>query len=160
MRARHLYLMVSIAVLSLMVGQDALTSTKPGTQKDESAFLKVLVGAYYVSCFDVESLRDYYLKDAEIINNGRQVTLDDTIKELKESISTLSDLKCSYKPKIRSSRIEKKIAYIVVRETIELSAQEIGEQRIQQLCTYIFSKKRSKWKIAHDHCSSIPGMAV
>jgi ketosteroid isomerase-like protein len=147
-----------LAVLFL-VGLGALRATEPAVGQDEP-FLKILEGSYDVSCKNVEALRGYYLEDAEIINNGRQVTLEDTIKELKQSLSSLKSLECSYEPTVRARRISKDMAYLVVREIIRLSSEEAGEQQIDQLCTYVFMKTEVGWKISHDHCSSVPGLSI
>lgn len=144
---------------SLMTGLGVLRATEPAVGQDEP-FLKILEGSYDVSCKNVEALRGYYLEDAEIINNGRQVSLDDTIKELTQSLSSIESLECSYEPTVRARRIGKDLAYLVVREVIRLSSREAGEQQIDQLCTYVFLKTEVGWKIAHDHCSSVPGLSI
>ncbi len=123
----------------------------------EEPFLKVLEGAYEVSCGNVDRLVDYYLEDAEIIHDGRQTTLRETITELKRSLGTMKDLQCVYQPKVRGIRIGGEIAYLVVRETLRMSSESMGEQAFQQVCTYVFLKVGSKWMIGHDHCSTIPG---
>ena len=150
---------ILMVVLSIVGGQNVLNAVVP-VSKEEETFLEILSAAYRVSCREAESLRKYYLEDAEIINNGRQVTLDETIKELKQSFSSLTGLTCNYEPKVRARRFGRELAYIVVRESIHLSAHEMGEQDIQQICTYIFVRRTDDWKIAHDHCSSIPGLMV
>ena len=150
---------ILIFLLPLLVSYTTLQALQLGADKDK-VFLTILSDVYQASCNDIESLRSYYLSDAEIINDGRQLTLDEIIKELKQSTASLSGLVCTYQPKIRASRKIVGLAYIVVRETIKLSAHEMKEREIQQLCTYIFSKTESGWKIAHDHCSSVPGLMV
>lgn len=160
MFGKILQIAIVAAIAALLIGQNGVRASEETAGKDEAAFIDILNGAYRVSCDDVSLLRKYYLEDAEIINNGRQVTLDETINELQDSISAVKNLQCSYQPKLRSMRIDKTLAYVVVRETISLSAPEFGDQKIEQLCTYIFLKKDKIWMIAHDHCSSVPGMAV
>ncbi|MBI3609566.1 MAG: nuclear transport factor 2 family protein [Nitrospirae bacterium] len=148
-----------MAVLCLIFGPDPLRAAEKSAEKEE-VFLKVLDAAYQVSCNDADRLRDYYLANAEIISDGLQSTLDETIKELKQSMNPLPGLTCSYQPKVRASRIGPEMAYLVVRESIRLSVHEKGEQRIEQLCTYVFLKDGSRWKIAHDHCSMVQGETV
>ena len=146
-----------IPVLCLMPASN-LPQAAESTMETEAALLNILQAAYEASCKDADRVRDYYLADAEIINDGRLTTLDETINELKRSLGSLKDLTCSYRPKVRTSRIGDSISYLVVRETIRLSAHGTGEQRMEQVCTYVFLKKDgSRWKIAVDHCSSVPG---
>ena len=147
-------------LLLLLFHSYTASEVHPSETDTEKKFLAILSGAYRVSCNSVESLRDYYLSDAEIIHDGRQMALDEIIKELKESAASLSGLVCTYEPKVRSIRVSEDFVYLVVRETIRLSAREMGDQEIQQLCTYIFMRMGSVWKISHDHCSSIPGLTV
>lgn len=156
-------LKISQTILILMVclaaGQGVLLAADSTAEKDKP-FVEILEGAYRVSCNDVDRLRDYYRPDAQIIHDGRQSTLDETIKEIKESIRPLEDLRCTYQPRVRTSRITAEIAYLIVRETIHLSAGTTEPQEIEQICSYIFMKDGSRWKIAVDHCSSVPGETV
>lgn len=155
---------VLVAVIVLLSGQQWMPiwteSEFRAEEKKDEPFLKILRMAYQVSCRDVESLKDYYFQDAEIIHNGRQVTLDETIKELEQSLSSMTELNCHYQPKVRASRHGEKMTYLVVRETIRFSAHEMDSVLLQQICTYVFLKQQSDWKISHDHCSSVPGMTV
>ena len=157
--------MVLIAVIVFLGGGWSLIpigtpSEIRAEEKKDEPFLKILHMAYKVSCQDAGSLKDYYFQDAEIIHDGRQMTLDETIKELEKTVFSVTELSCHYQPKVRASRHGEKMAYLVVRETIRLTAYEMDSVLLQQICTYVFLKKRADWKISHDHCSSIPGMAV
>ena len=150
---------IIILMACWVMGEGALQAAESNTEKD-AAFVKILEGAYRASCDDVDRLRDYYRADAQIIHDGRLTTLDETIKEIKESIRPLQDLHCSYQPRLRSSRISGEMAYVIVHESIRLSAGTVEPQQIEQICNYVFLKEGSQWKIAVDHCSSIPGEAV
>jgi hypothetical protein len=148
-----------IAFFALLIFSfDRSSRTAVGAEAGEEVFLKILDAAYQASCGNIELLKDYYLPDAEIIHDGRQMTLEDTIKELKQSMESLENLNCSYKPKVRASRMEERMAYLVVRESLILEADEMGKRMIQQVCTYVFIKKGTTWRIANDHCSTIPGI--
>jgi len=149
---------ILILIACWMMG-GALQAAESNTEKD-AAFVKILEGAYQASCDDVDRLRDFYRTDAQIIHDGRLTTLDQTIKEIKESIRPLKDLRCSYQPRVRSSRISGEMAYVIVHESIRLSAGTVEPQQIEQICNYVFLKEGSQWKIAVDHCSTIPGEAV
>ena len=145
--------LISILCLTVNAGSAAALG-------EEKAFLEILRGAYDVSCTDASRLRDYYREDAEIIHDGRKSTLDETIAELKSTLSSLGEITCVYQPRIQSSRIGHDIVYLVVRETIIISSEVFGKDHIQQICTYIFLKESEGWLIAHDHCSTIQGEIV
>ena len=149
-----------IVVAGILLAGQAMLRAGESSGKEAEAFRNILEGAYRVSCGEFESLRDYYVEEAEIINNGLQMTLDETVDELRGSLSSVMGLSCSYSPKIRVHHVSGDLAYAVVRESIRLTASEIGERQIEQLCTYIFSRSKKGWKIAHDHCSSVPGLSV
>jgi ketosteroid isomerase-like protein len=150
---------ILFSVLCLTFGEHPLQAAEPPAEKDKP-FVEILEGAYRVSCDNVDRLRDYYRSDAQIIHDGRQTTLDETIKEIKESIRPLENLRCTYQPRVRASRITAEIAYLIVRETIHLSAGTTEPQEIEQICSYIFMKDGSRWKIAVDHCSTVPGETI
>jgi ketosteroid isomerase-like protein len=151
--------MILILMVCLTVGKSALQAADSTAEKDKP-FVEILEGAYRVSCDNVDRLSDYYRSDAQIIHDGRQTTLDETIKEIKESIRPLENLRCTYQPRVRASRISGDMAYLIVRETIHLSAGATEPQEIEQICSYIFMKDGSRWKIVVDHCSTIPGETV
>ncbi|MBI3994929.1 MAG: nuclear transport factor 2 family protein [Nitrospirae bacterium] len=136
-----------------------LKAAEPPEEKD-GLLVKILEDSYQASCNDVDRLRDYYRPDAQIIHDGRQTTLDETIKEIKESIRPLQDLRCTYQPRVKTSRIGAEIAYLIVRETIRLAARSVEPRDIHQICSYIFVRDGSRWKIVTDHCSTIPGETV
>jgi ketosteroid isomerase-like protein len=150
---------ILFSALCFILGEHPLEAVEQPAEKD-AVFVKILEGAYQASCDDVDRLRDYYRSDAQIIHDGRQTTLDETIKEIKESIRPLPNLQCTYQPRVRTSRISAEIAYLVVRETIRLSAGATEPQKIEQICSYIFMKDVSRWKIVLDHCSTVPGETV
>jgi ketosteroid isomerase-like protein len=150
---------VLVLLLAPVFSRDLVSAAKPPTEK-EGVFVQILEKAYAASCGDADLLREYYLEDAEIIHEGRQATLTEMIDELKKSMTSLTRLACGYNPQVKASRIEERFAYLVVRESISLEADEIGRKEIHQICTYVFSKTRAGWKIAHDHCSTVPGMTT
>lgn len=133
----------------------------PGAMaENEETFVKILEKSYKASCEDVEGLRDYYLPEAEIIHNGRQKTLSETIDQLSTTLGGMKGLACGYKPRVQGSYITEDFAFMTLRETVQLKADEIQDIEIQQICTYIFLKKKGKWMITHDHCSEIEGQTV
>lgn len=150
---------VLISMLCLTLESGALAATESTAEKDKP-FVEILEGAYRVSCDDVDRLRDYYRSDAQIVHDGRQTTLDETIKEIKESIQPLQNLRCTYQPRVRASRISGDMAYLLVRETIHLKAGDLEPQEMEQICSYIFIKDGSRWKIILDHCTTVPGETV
>ena len=150
---------ILFTALCLLLGERPLAAVEQPAEKD-GLFVKILEGAYQASCDDVDRLRDFYRSDAQIIHDGRQTTLDETIKEIKESIRPLQNLHCTYQPRVKTSRISAEIAYLIVRETIRLSAGAREPQEVEQICSYIFMKNGSRWKIVLDHCSTVPGETV
>ncbi|MBI3812005.1 MAG: nuclear transport factor 2 family protein [Nitrospirae bacterium] len=155
----NIRLAILFSVLCLTLSEPPLQAAEPPAEKDKP-FVEILEGAYRVSCDNVARLSDYYRSDAQIIHDGRLTTLDETIKEIKESIRPLKDLHCTYQPRVRTSRISGDMAYLLVRETIRLAAGDLEPQEIQQICSYVFVKDGSRWKIILDHCTTVPGETV
>ena len=141
--------------LRLLIPLD-LRAAEPEPNK-EAPFLKILESAYAVSCKEPERLREFYRSDAQILHDGDQKTLEQSIVELKQSMSSMGEITCGYHPRVRASRVTAEIAYLVVREQIKLSARPRGEELLEQICSYIFLKDGSTWKIAVDHCSTVEG---
>ncbi|HEY5649034.1 MAG TPA: nuclear transport factor 2 family protein [Nitrospiria bacterium] len=127
---------------------------------NEDTFITVLEKSYEASCGNVEGLRDYYLPEAEIIHDGKQTTLKQTIEDLTKTLTVMKGLACEYKPRVQGSYIGDDFAFLTLRESIFISADEVDEVEILQICTYIFLKKDDRWMITHDHCSEIDGQTV
>lgn len=147
-----------LTVLLLGFSGGLLTTTVHAA--NEGTFTTILKKSYEASCGDVEGLRDYYLPEAEIIHNGKQTTLKQTIEKLSRTLATMKGLSCDYKPRVQGSYIGDDFAFMTLRESIFISAEEIDRQEILQICTYIFLKKDGRWMITHDHCSEIDGQTV
>lgn len=150
---------ILIVMVAMTVAEGALQAAE-SSMGTEKPFVDVLEKAYQASCDDVDRLHDFYRSDAQIIHDGRQTTLDETIKEIKESIRPLQNLRCTYHPRVRTTRVGGEMAYVVVRETLRLTAKTMEPQEIEQICSYIFIKDGSTWKIILDHCSTVPGETV
>jgi ketosteroid isomerase-like protein len=149
-----------LIVMVAMIGAGGALQAADSSMGDEKPFVAILEKAYQASCSDVDRLHNYYRSDAQIIHDGRQTTLDETIKEIKESIRPLQDLRCTYHPRVRTTRVNGEMAYVVVRETLRLTAKAMEPQEVEQICSYIFMKDGSTWKIILDHCSTVPGETV
>ncbi len=133
----------------------------PGARAaNEETFTKILALSYKASCDDADDLRKYYLPEAEIIHDGRQTTLSETIEEVKRSLGGITGLACGYTPRVQGSYIEEEFAFLTLAETIHIEAEDLNAIEIRQLCTYIFLKKNGKWMITHDHCSEVEGQTV
>jgi len=155
----HIGWILLIVMVATTVAGSALRAAE-SSMGNEKPFVEVLEKAYQASCDNADLLHNYYRPDAQIIHDGRQTTLNETIKEIKESIQPLQNLHCAYQPRVRTTRISGDMAYIVVRETLRLTASSMEPQQMEQLCSYIFLKDGSTWKIILDHCSTIPGETV
>ena len=59
-----------------------------------------------------------------------------------------------------AGNIGKNIGYLLVDELISVSSRHSTDERQHSVCTYVFNKNGSQWKIKQEHCSSLPDYSI
>ena len=111
-------------------------------------------------CQSPKKLMDYYAKDMVIISDDKRVLPEHRIKDYEAMIAELQEMKCNNKRTVLAGNVGGNIGYLLVDELISVSSRHSTDERQHSVCTYVFNKNGSQWKIKQEHCSSLPDYSI
>ena len=111
-------------------------------------------------CQSPKKIMQYYDKDTVIISDDKRVLPEHRIKDYEAMIAELQDMKCNNKRTVLAGNIGKNLGYLLVDELISVSSRASTDERQHSVCTYVFNKNGSQWKIKQEHCSSLPDYSI
>ena len=111
-------------------------------------------------CQSPKKLMNFYTKDMVIIADDKRVLPEHRIKDYEAMIAELQEMKCNNKRTVLAGNIGKKIGFLLVDELISVSSRASTDERQHSVCTYVFNKDGSQWKIKQEHCSSLPDYSI
>ena len=111
-------------------------------------------------CQSPKKLTDYYAKDMVIISDDKRVLPEHRIKDYEVMIAELQGMKCNNTRTVLSGHVEKNLGFLLVDELISVSSRHSTDERQHSVCTYVFTKNGSQWKIKQEHCSSLPDYSI
>jgi ketosteroid isomerase-like protein len=111
-------------------------------------------------CQSPKKLMDYYSKDMVIISDDKRVLPEHRIKDYEVMIAELQGMKCMNKRTVLSGNVGKNLGFLLVDELISVSSKHSTDERQHSVCTYVFTKDSSQWKIKQEHCSSLPDYSI
>ena len=111
-------------------------------------------------CLSPKKLMNYYTKDTVIISDDKRVLPEHRIKGYEMNIAELQEMKCNYKRTVLAGNVGKNLGYLLVDELISVSSRHSTDERQHSVCTYVFTKSGSQWKIKQEHCSSLPDYSI
>lgn len=111
-------------------------------------------------CQSPKKLMNFYSKDMVIIADDKRVLPEHRIKDYEAMIAELQEMKCNNKRTVLAGNIGKNMGYLLVDELISVSSRASTDERQHSVCTYVFNKDGSQWKIKQEHCSSLPDYSI
>ena len=91
---------------------------------------------------------EYYAKDTVIISDDKRVLPEHRIKDYEAMIAELQEMKCNNKRTVLRGQCRGKIwGTCWVDELISVSSRHSTDERQHSVCTYVFRKNGSQWKI-------------
>ncbi len=111
-------------------------------------------------CQSPKKILDFYTKDMVIFSDSNQVLVKDRIKAYESMIADHQGIKCSNKRTVLIANVSSNLAFLLVDELINVSFRHSTDERQHSVCTYGFTKKGGRWKIKHEHCSSLPEYTI
>ncbi len=135
--------------------------TQPVLAADTDALTEVLSNVDAKVCTAPKDLAQFYTKDMVIMFDDKRIMLDSRIKDYEGMMADLKGLKCVIERKILSKGIGGTSAFILVDEMVSVTSTSGHiDERQHSVCTYGFLNKGKTWKIAHEHCSSLPDYTI
>ena len=136
-------------------------TTSPVLAADAGEFSEVLEKIDKLVCTNPEKMSQYYSSELVIMIDDKRALLENRIKDYRQMMSELVKMKCEIKRKVLADKSGEKIGYILADEQISVTAENVHiDERQHSVCSYMFSKEKSGWKVSLEHCSSLPDYSI
>ena len=135
-------------------------TANPSLAGEMDALTNILKQVDKQVCQSPKKLMNYYAKDMVIIADDKRVLPEHRIKDYEAMIAELQDMKCNNKRTVLAGNIGKNMGFLLVDELISVSSRASTDERQHSVCTYVFNKDGSQWKIKQEHCSSLPDYSI
>ncbi len=114
-----------------------------------------------LTCTQPEKLPQFYAKNLVIMVDDKRAFLENWVKDYRQMMSDLRDIKCKTQRQILSGKVGKEVSYVLVDEIISITSKSNDtDERQHSVCNYVFIKEGVQWKINLEHCSSLPDYSI
>ena len=136
-------------------------SALPAFAADTEKFSRILEEIDNLVCTNPEKTNQYYSSKLVIMIDDKRALLENRIKDYRQMMSELVGMKCRMERKVLAGSAGDKVGYMLVDELISVIAENVHiDERQHSVCSYIFLKEKGNWKIALEHCSSLPDYSI
>ena len=143
-----------VLVLSLVFSSQAFAAETDGL----ADILKKLDA---LTCTQPEKLPQFYAKSLVIMVDDKRALLENRVKDYRQMMSDFRDMKCETQRQILSGKVGKEVSYVLVDEIISITSRSNDtDERQHSVCSYVFTREGSQWKISLEHCSSLPDYSI
>ncbi len=143
-----------ILVLSLVFSSQAFAAETDGLAN----ILKKIDG---LTCTQPEKLLQFYAKNLVIMVDDKRALLENRVKDYRQMMSDFRDMKCKTQRQVLSGTVGKDVSYVLVDEIISITSKSTDtDERQHSVCSYMFIREGSQWKISLEHCSSLPDYSI
>ncbi len=148
-------------ITGLILSACLIVFTQPVLAADTDAMTQVLAQVDAKVCTAPKDITQHYTKDVVIMFDDKRIMLDARVKDYESMMSDLMGLKCIAERKVLSSGVGSKSAFMLIDEMVSVTSESGHiDERQHNVCTYGFLNKGGSWKIAHEHCSSLPDYTI
>ena len=114
-----------------------------------------------LTCTQPEKLSQFYAKNLVIIVDDKRALLENRVKDYRQMMSDFRDMKCETQRQILSGKVGKEVSYVLADEISSITSKSNDtDERQHSVCSYIFIREGSQWKISLEHCSSLPDYSI
>jgi hypothetical protein len=114
-----------------------------------------------LTCTQPEKLSQFYAKNLVIMVDDKRALLENRVKDYRQMMSDFRDMKCATQRQILSGKVGKEVSYVLADEIISITSKSNDtDERQHSVCSYIFIREGSQWKISLEHCSSLPDYSI
>lgn len=114
-----------------------------------------------LSCTQPEKLTPFYAKSLVIMVDDKRALLENRIQDYKQMMSDFRDINCQSQRQILGGKVGKDVGYLLADEIISITSKSTDtEERQHSVCSYMFVQENAQWKIALEHCSSLPDYGI
>ena len=148
----------TLTPLVVLVG--FVVTANPSMAGETDALTDILKQVDKQVCQSPKKLLDFYTKDMVIIADDKRVLPEHRIKDYEAMVAELQEMKCKNTRTVLAGNVDKNFGYLLVDELISVSSLHSTDERQHSVCTYVFTKDGSQWKIKQEHCSSLPDYSI
>ena len=143
-----------VLVLSLVFSSQAFANEID----DLAGILKQLDG---LTCTQPEKLPQFYAKNLVIMVDDKRALLENRVKDYRQMMSDFRDMKCQTQRQVLSGKVGKEVGYVLVDEISSVTSKSTDtDERQHSVCSYMFIREGSQWKVSLEHCSSLPDYSI
>ena len=114
-----------------------------------------------LTCTQPEKLSQFYAKNLVIMVDDKRALLENRVKDYRQMMSDFRDMKCETQRQILSGKVGKEVSYVLADEIISITSKSNDtDERQHNVCSYMFIREGSQWKISLEHCSSLPDYSI
>ncbi len=114
-----------------------------------------------LTCTQPEKLPQFYAKNLVIMVDDKRALLENRVKDYRQMMSDFRDMKCETQRQILSGKVGKEVSYVLADEISSITSKSNDtDERQHSVCSYIFIREGSQWKISLEHCSSLPDYSI
>ena len=114
-----------------------------------------------LTCTQPEKLSQFYAKNLVIMVDDKRALLENRVKDYRQMMSDFRDMKCATQRQILSGKVGKEVSYVLADEISSITSKSNDtDERQHSVCSYIFIREGSQWKISLEHCSSLPDYSI
>ena len=143
-----------VLMLSLVFSSQVFAAETDGL----AGILKKLDG---LTCTQPEKLPAFYAKNLVILVDDKRALLENRVKDYRQMMSDFRDMNCQTQRQVLSGKVGKEVSYLLVDEIISITSKSTDtDERQHSVCSYMFVREGSQWKISLEHCSSLPDYSI
>jgi len=149
-------------LFTFLIGTGLLVLTSsPAFSADTDALTNILKKIDGIVCKSPENLPQYYAAEHVILQDDKRALLKHRIEDYRQMLSDFREMKCVNTRKIFTGEVGDKVGYLVSDELISITSKSNdNDERQHSICNYVFTKENGAWKVALEHCSSLPDYAI
>ncbi len=148
-------LVIFITPVSALAEPSDLAKTK--------VFSEILLKVDKLVCNEPEKIIDFYLpeKSLVLLVDDKRGLLKNRIAGYRAMMSEFRGLKCNSQRKVLSGKVGKEVGYLLADEISSIVSDNTdNEERQHSVCSYVFSMEDNGWRIALEHCSTLPDYSI
>ena len=141
-------------IVSLVFGGQAFAAETDGLAN----ILKKIDG---VVCTQPEKLPQFFAKNLVIMVDDKRALLENRVKDYQQMLADFRDMQCQVQRQVLSGTVGKDVSYLLVDEIVSITSKSNDtDERQHSVCSYVFTREGSQWKISLEHCSSLPDYSI
>ena len=128
---------------------------------DTDGLANILKKMDKLACTQPQKLPQFFSKDLTIMVDDKRALLENRIKDYQQMLTDFRDLDCQTQRQVLAGKVGKDISYLLVDEIISITSKSNDtDERQHSVCSYMYTREGTNWKVSLEHCSSLPDYSI